>query len=132
MLNSSVKELEEFPRKAEESREEQHSSWSSPQRDALPSDDRPKKIEERDLNSNQAQISEFNKKIQNEVGKPRSDRWMQFVEENSRLTTGKIWKALGRITGKRSSQANSALKFDGKVVTEPQKAESVSSNKLQT
>ena len=123
MVKSSVEELEEFLRKAVKKAAKSSIPHGRHHEETpcLPMTVR-KMIEERDLISNQAQISELNKKIQNEVRKFRSDRWMQFVEENSRLTTGKIWKALGRITGKRSPQANVALKFDGKAVTKPQKA----------
>ena len=51
----------------------------------------------------------------------RKTKRMEFVEKNTRLSTGKIWQAVSKINDKKHPQRNTALIFDGKVVTKTKK-----------
>ena len=78
-------------------------------------------IEQRDKESDTHTISQLNAEIISKCAKMRRDRWQEFIEENKNLTTGKLWQAVGRLTGKRTKPTRSALMFDGKAVSKPNK-----------
>ena len=80
-----------------------------------------KLIDKRDSTASSLEATNLNKEIQNAIQKDRAEKWMEFVEENSSLRTGNIWRALGKFTGKRKPQKNVALKFADQTVTAPTK-----------
>ena len=46
---------------------------------------------------------------------------MQFVDDNRRLTSGKLWSAIGAISGKKVQPKNNAIFFHEKAITVPKK-----------
>ena len=75
-----------------------------------------KLMKERDNALDNTTASALNKKIQDTTQEFRRKRWMDFVEENAKLSTGKLWQALAKISGKKSEQKNTSIIFNGKPV----------------
>ena len=55
-----------------------------------------------------------NDQVQLELFKEKQKRWQEFIEENQQLTSGKLWAAMAKMTGKRLRKKNCLVKFGGK------------------
>ena len=71
-------------------------------------------ITDRDRCKDSIEISALNNRIQQLLFKVKQERWNTFIEENKQLTSGKLWAAMAKMTGKRLRKKNCVIKFDGK------------------
>ena len=71
-------------------------------------------ITDRERCEDSNEISALNNRIQQLLFKVKQERWNTFIEENKQLTSGKLWAAMAKMTGKRLRKKNCVIKFDGK------------------
>ena len=71
-------------------------------------------ITDRDRCKDSIEISALNNRIQQLLFKEKQEKWNTFIEENKQLTSGKLWAAMAKMTGKRLRKKNCVIKFDGK------------------
>ena len=75
----------------------------------------------RDKDTDPQMIALKNKEIQRIIAEDRRGKWMEFVEENKSLSTGKLWKAIKSICGKTNRPSNNAITFNGQEVSKDYK-----------
>ena len=66
------------------------------------------------MSADRSQILTLNNRIQHFFFNEKQSKWKNFIEENKQLSSGKLWAAMAKMTGKRLKKKDCLIKFNGK------------------